>query len=104
MNWFMLFLAGLCEIVWAVSSKYIIGFSKPLPIIITGIGYICSMLLLIKVVKTIPLGTAYAIWMSIGIMGTSIYGMIILGESMTLIKLMFLCFIVIGVFGLKFIG
>lgn len=101
MAWVYLFLAGLFEVVWAVSLKNIDGFSKPLPIIITLVGMTISFVFLSLALKNLPIGTAYAIWTGIGAVGVAIYGIIILGESANLIRILCLLVIVSGIIGLK---
>lgn len=101
MAWFYLFLAGLFEIVWAVSLKNIDGLSKPLPIIVTIVGMAISFTFLSLALKNLPIGTAYAIWTGIGAVGVAIYGIIMLGESANLIRIICLLLIVSGIIGLK---
>ncbi|KAB8038934.1 quaternary ammonium compound efflux SMR transporter SugE [Silvanigrella paludirubra] len=101
MAWVYLFLAGLFEIVWAVSLKNIDGLSKPLPIIVTIVGMAISFTFLSLALKNLPIGTAYAIWTGIGAVGVAIYGIIMLGESANLIRIICLLLIVSGIIGLK---
>ena len=101
MSWIYLFIAGFFEIGWAVGLKYTDGFTKLWPSVITIIGMILSFYFLSAAVKTIPIGTAYAIWTGIGAVGTAIFGMILFGESKEVIRLIFIFFIVIGIIGLK---
>ena len=101
MEWFILFLAGLAEITWAVALKYADGFHKLVPTIITVVGYIASLLLLSKALEKLPLGTAYAIWTGIGIAGTALLGILLFKEQLTLVQGIFLLMIVIGIVGLK---
>lgn len=101
MEWFILFLAGLAEITWAVALKYADGFHKLIPTIITVVGYVASLLLLSKALEKLPLGTAYAIWTGIGIMGTALLGILLFKEHLTLVQAIFLLMIVIGIVGLK---
>jgi len=101
MAWVYLFLAGLFEIVWAVSLKNIDGLSKPLPIIVTIVGMAISFTFLSLALKNLPIGTAYAIWTGIGAVGVAIYGIIMLGESANLIRIICLILIVSGIIGLK---
>ena len=102
MSWIYLFIAGLFEIGWAVGLKYTDGFTKLWPSIITIATMILSFYFLSAAVKTIPIGTAYAIWTGIGVVGTAILGMILFGESKEFIRLFFIFLIVIGIVGLKF--
>ena len=101
MEWFILFLAGLAEITWAVALKYADGFHKLIPTIITVVGYVASLLLLSKALEKLPLGTAYAIWTGIGIMGTALLGILLFKEQLTLVQAIFLLMIIIGIVGLK---
>ena len=102
MSWIILFLAGLFEIAWAIGLKYSEGFTKLTPSIITIITMFISFYLLSLALKSLPLGTAYAIWVGIGTIGTVIAGIILFGESMTLIRVISILFILIGIVGLKF--
>lgn len=101
MSWLILFFAGLLEVVWAFSLKVQDG--RPLLIAFTGIATIASVILLGVAMKQIPLGTAYAVWTGIGIVGTFAVG-IALGESVTTAKLVFTLMILAGVIGLKMAG
>lgn len=104
MAWVHLFIAGLFEVVWAVSLKGIDGFSKPIPIIITVVGMLVSFSFLSLALKNLPIGTAYAIWTGIGAVGVAIYGVIVLGESANILRISCLILIVSGIIGLKVLG
>jgi quaternary ammonium compound-resistance protein SugE len=101
MSWIYLFIAGLFEIGWAVGLKYTAGFTKLWPSVITIIGMVLSFYFLSNAVKTIPIGTAYAIWTGIGAVGTAILGIILFGESKEFVRIFFIILIVIGIVGLK---
>jgi quaternary ammonium compound-resistance protein SugE len=101
MAWLYLFIAGLLEIAWAIGLKYSDGFTKLTPSIFTIISMIASMGLLALAVKTIPVGTAYAVWTGIGAIGTAILGIMIFDESKELVRLFFIFLIVVGIAGLK---
>ncbi len=101
MAWVYLFIAGLFEIGWAVGLKYSTGFTKLQPSIITIIAMIASFYFLAIAVKTIPIGTGYAVWTGIGAVGTAIAGMILFGESKELIRIFCMLLIIIGIVGLK---
>jgi quaternary ammonium compound-resistance protein SugE len=101
MSWIYLFIAGLFEIGWAIGLKYTAGFTKLWPSVITIVGMILSFYFLSTAVKTIPIGTAYAIWTGIGAVGTAILGIILFGESKEIIRIFFITLIVIGIVGLK---
>ena len=102
MAWIYLFIAGLFEIGWAVGLKYTEGFTKLWPSVITIFGMILSFYFLSTAVKTIPIGTAYAIWTGIGAVGTAILGIILFGESKEFMRMLFILLIIIGIVGLKF--
>ena len=101
MSWIYLLIAGLFEIGWAIGLKYTAGFTKLWPSVITIVGMILSFYFLSTAVKTIPIGTAYAIWTGIGAVGTAILGIILFGESKEIIRIFFITLIVIGIVGLK---
>jgi quaternary ammonium compound-resistance protein SugE len=100
--WFYLILAGICEIGWAFGLKYSEGFTKPVISIVTVVVMILSFVLLAQAMKTLPLGTAYAIWTGIGAAGAAILGMFFLNEPKDLMRIICLMMIVAGVVGLKF--
>ncbi len=102
MSWTILFLAGIFEIFWAVGLKYSDGFTKLFPTIFTIVTMIISFYLLSLALKALPIGTAYAVWVGIGTVGTVIAGIMLFGESMTLIRVISILFILIGIIGLKF--
>jgi len=104
MAWLYLLIAGLFEIVWAVSLKNIEGFSKLAPIFITVVGMAISFYFLSLALKSLPIGTAYAIWTGIGAIGVAIYGIFVLGESAHFLRIICLLLIVAGIVGLKFLG
>lgn len=101
MSWIILFLAGLFEIAWAIGLKYSEGFTKLTPSIITIITMFISFYLLSLALKSLPLGTAYAIWVGIGTIGTVIAGIFLFGEPMNLIRVVSILFILLGIIGLK---
>ncbi|TCQ28504.1 quaternary ammonium compound efflux SMR transporter SugE [Rhizobium sp. PP-CC-3G-465] len=101
MSWFLLFLAGLFEIGWAIGLKYTEGFSKPLPTILTIAAMAASIALLGMALRTLPLGTAYAIWTGIGTVGTVILGIVLFAEPATALRLGCIGLIVAGIAGLK---
>ncbi|CAI0755700.1 Quaternary ammonium compound-resistance protein sugE [Serratia entomophila] len=102
MAWIILLIAGLLEVVWAIGLKYTQGFTRLTPSIITVAAMVVSMLLLANAMKTLPAGTAYAVWTGIGAVGAAIMGMILLGESTNIARIISLCLIVVGILGLKF--
>jgi quaternary ammonium compound-resistance protein SugE len=104
MAWLLLFVAGLLEIGWAVGLKYTEGFTRPIPTLLTLISIIASMALLGLSLKTLPVGTAYAIWTGVGTVGTAILGIVLLGEAATFGRLACIGFIVAGIVGLKLVS
>ena len=101
MNWLILILAGLFEIGWAVGLKYTEGFSRLWPSIGTVLAMVISLGLLGVAMKSLPLGTAYAIWVGVGAIGTATLGIFLLGEPATTGRIISLMFILIGIIGLK---
>lgn len=101
MNWIILIVAGLLEVGWAIGLKYTEGFTRPLPTVVTVAAMIASMGLLGIAVRTLPIGTAYAVWTGIGTLGTVIAGIFLLGESTSIPRLVCALLIVIGILGLK---
>ncbi|EGM69543.1 quaternary ammonium compound efflux SMR transporter SugE [Shewanella sp. HN-41] len=101
MSWFLLVLAGLFEIGWAIGLKYTEGFSRLWPSIFTVSSMVVSVLLLGIAVRQLPIGTAYGVWVGIGAMGTAIAGVILFGEGVSLLKMASLLLILLGVLGLK---
>jgi len=101
MNWFVLLVAGLFEIVWAVGLKYTDGFTRLGPSLATVTAMGISTVLLAIAVKTLPVGTAYAVWVGIGAVGTAIAGIILFGESVSPLKIVSMVLLVAGMAGLK---
>lgn len=101
MPWLILFIAGLLEVVWAVGLKYTHGFSRLVPSVITVVAMIVSMAMLSWAMKSLPVGTAYAVWTGIGAVGAAITGILLLGESASPMRIASLALIVLGIIGLK---
>lgn len=101
MNWVYLVIAGLLEIGWAIGLKYTEGWSKLYPSLITLVLMIASFQFLSMALKTLPIGTAYAIWTGIGAVGTAILGMLFFDEPRDLIRILCILLIVAGIIGLK---
>lgn len=101
MNWLVLVLAGLFEIGWAVGLKYTDGFSRLWPSIGTVVSMIISLGLLGIAMKSLPLGTAYAVWVGVGAVGTVILGIVLLGEPVNALRMISVGLIVAGIIGLK---
>lgn len=102
MAWIILFLAGLCEVGWAIGLKYTEGFTKFWPSVWTIISMAVSVWLLAIAMKSLPMGTAYSVWVGIGAVGTVILGIILLSEPANMGRLISISLIVLGVIGLKF--
>jgi quaternary ammonium compound-resistance protein SugE len=101
MTWIILILAGLLEVVWAVGLKYTEGFTKLVPSALTLAAMAGSVGMLGLALRTLPLGTAYAIWTGIGTVGTVIYGIVMLNEPASAMRLTCIAMIVGGIIGLK---
>ncbi len=101
MPWLLLTLAGLLEIVWAVSMKYSNGFTRLGPSVLTIVTMLASFALLAKAMKDLPAGTTYAVWVGIGAVGVAIYGMVFLKEPLTAARVACIALILIGVVGMK---
>ena len=104
MAWIYLVVAGLFEIGWAIGLKYTDGFTRPLPTVLTVASMVISIGLLGLALKTLPVGTAYAIWTGIGTVGTVALGIILLGESASALRLACIGLIVAGILGLKLVS
>jgi quaternary ammonium compound-resistance protein SugE len=103
MAWLYLAAAGLAEIGWAVGLKFTEGFTRPLPTALTVASMVVSLFLLGLALKTLPLGTAYAIWTGIGTVGTVVLGIALFGESADAMRLGCIVLIVAGIVGLKLV-
>jgi len=102
--WGVLLVAGACEVAWAVGLKYTDGFSRFWPSAWTILAMIASVVLLGWSLKTLPVGTAYAVWTGIGAVGTAILGMLLFGESRDVARLVSIGLIVAGILGLKVVS
>ena len=103
MAWLALFVAGLFEVVWAIGLKYTDGFTRLWPSVVTLIAMALSLAFLAYALRTLPVGTAYAVWVGIGAFGTAVLGMVLFGESREPLRLGCLALIVAGVIGLKLV-
>ena len=101
MPWLLLVIAGFLEAGWAIGLKYSEGFTKPIPSFFTIVGIVASMYLLAVAARTLPIGTAYAVWVGIGACGAMILGMVLQGEPATPLRLMFLALLLVSIVGLK---
>jgi len=103
MAWIWLTVAGLLEVVWATGLKYTDGFARVVPSAITVAAMVASVYFLALAVRTIPIGTGYAVWTGIGAVGVAIAGMILFGEPRTLLRIGSILLIVAGIVGLKIV-
>jgi quaternary ammonium compound-resistance protein SugE len=101
MAWLLLVVAGLLETGWAIGLKYTEGFTRPLPSLLTGLAIAGSMYLLALAARTLPIGTAYAVWVGIGTVGAVLLGILLFQESASPARLAFLGLLVLSLVGLK---
>jgi quaternary ammonium compound-resistance protein SugE len=101
MAWLVLIISGLFESVWAIALSRSAGFTRPLPTVVFTVALLASMTGLGYALRSIPVGTGYAVWVGIGAAGTAVAGMLLLGEAATLLRVLCLLLIVAGVVGLK---
>ncbi|MGD9916751.1 MAG: multidrug efflux SMR transporter [Paenirhodobacter sp.] len=99
--WALLFIAGLCEIGWALGLKYSDGFSKPIPAVLTVVTAAISVVILSHAMRAIPVGTAYAVWSGIGALGTAIFAVILFAEPVNAMRVLGILLIVGGIAALK---
>lgn len=103
-TWLILFIAGLFEVGWAIGLKYTEGFTRPFPTILTLASMAASVVLLGIALRTLPVGTGYAVWTGIGTVGTAILGIVLFGDPATLARLACIGLILAGIVGLKVAG
>ncbi len=101
MNWIILLAAGLLEVGWAIGLKYTEGLTRPWPTAWTVLSMLLSVGLLGVAMKSLPVGTAYAVWVGVGAIGTAVMGIVLFGEQASAMKLLSLLLIFIGIVGLK---
>ena len=101
MAWLILFLAGLFEVGWAVGLKYTDGFTRPWPTLATAVSMAISLWLLGIAMKSLPLGTSYAVWVGVGTVGTVILGIVLFNEPANALRLISVGLILAGIIGLK---
>ncbi|NEA38384.1 quaternary ammonium compound efflux SMR transporter SugE [Streptomyces sp. SID11385] len=101
MAWIAVIIAGLLEVAWSIGMKYTHGFTRLVPSLFTGAGIVASMVLLAYAAKTLPIGTAYGVWVGIGAAGAAVLGMVVLGEPATAARIFFVSLLVVAVVGLK---
>ena len=104
MSWWIVLCAGLFEVAWAVGLKYSAGFTRPWPSLATLLALLVSLWLLSLALRHLPLGTAYAVWVGIGVLGSALLGVLLFGETLTPLRLISLGLIIAGVVGLKMAG
>ncbi|WP_229074830.1 multidrug efflux SMR transporter [Actinoplanes sp. DH11] len=102
MAWLVLIVSGVLETVWAIALERSAGFSKLVPSVVFGVAVVLSMLGLGYALRTIPVGTGYAVWVGIGAVGTALVGMVALGEPANLPRVLCLLLVIAGVAGLKY--
>ena len=103
MAWTFLLIAGLFEIAWAIGLKYTDGFTRLWPTVGTVIAMVLSVVLLGLALKSLPVGTAYAVWTGIGAVGTAVLGIVLLGEPVSTGRVVSLALIIAGIIGLKLV-
>lgn len=103
MNWFYLVIAGVFEIAWAIGLKYTEGWTRLWPSVITALLMIASFYFLSLAVRSLPIGTAYAVWTGIGIVGAAVLGMIVFNEPRDALRIFFIMMIIGGIAGLKLV-
>ena len=101
MSWILLVVAGLLEVCWAVGLKYTQGFTRLWPSLFVGVTLAASMVLLSLAARTLPIGTAYAVWVGIGALGAAVLGIVLFREPVTVARLAFLALLLVSIIGLK---
>jgi quaternary ammonium compound-resistance protein SugE len=104
MAWLTLLIAGLFEVGWAIGLKYTHGFTRLWPSVATVTAMALSLILLAQALKTLPIGTAYAVWTGIGTVGTALLGIVLFGDPLHALRLACILLIVVGIVGLRIIG
>jgi quaternary ammonium compound-resistance protein SugE len=99
--WLILIVAGLLEVVWSVGLKYTHGFARLVPSAITVVALIASVVLLERAARVIPVGTAYAVWVGIGVVGVAIAGVVLFAEPMPPLRILFTTMLIVSIIGLK---
>lgn len=102
--WLLLILAGLFEVAWVVGLKYTDGFTRLIPSLLTAVAVIVSMTLLGLAARSLPIGTAYAVWTGIGTVGAVLLGILLFGDSANSLRLACIALVLIGVIGLKLVS
>jgi quaternary ammonium compound-resistance protein SugE len=104
MAWVMLVIAGLFEVVWSIGLKYTEGFTRVVPTVLTLVALAASMVLLSLAVRTLPIGTAYGVWVGIGALGAAVLGIVLFHEPVTPARVFFLALLLVAIIGLKITG
>ena len=104
MSWFILFIAGLFEIAWAVGIKYTEGWTRLWPSVLTVIAMVASFFFLSLALKHLPMGTAYAVWTGIGTIGTVVYGIVFFKEPTDILRIACIMLIIFGIVGLRILA
>lgn len=100
-SWVILVIAGLLEVCWAIGLKYTDGFRRPLPSVLVILAIAASMFLLSYAARSLPIGTAYAVWVGIGALGAAILGVVLFQEPVTPARVLFLAMLLVAIVGLK---
>jgi len=101
MSWLLVVVSGLLEVAWAIGLKASHGFTRPIPTVLTIVGMLASFVLLSTAVRQLPIGTAYAVWVGIGAVGTALLGIVLYGEPASALRLVCLVLILAGIIGLR---
>ena len=101
MAWLVLIVAGVLEAVWSLGLKYTHGFTRLVPSLITGVAIVASMLLLARAARTLPISTAYAVWVGIGVVGATLGGALLFDEAMPPLRVVFILLLVVSIIGVK---
>ncbi|MZD07868.1 hypothetical protein GTW43_22690 [Streptomyces sp. SID5785] len=101
MAWILIVIAGLLEVGWSIGMKFTEGFTRLWPSVFTGAGIVASMVLLSYAAKSLPIGTAYGVWVGIGAAGAAVVGMLVLGEPATAARIFFIVLLLVAIVGLK---
>ena len=101
MAWLLLVIAGLFEVGWSIGLKYTDGFTRPIPSLLVAVALAASMILLSLAVRTLPIGTAYGVWVGIGALGAALGGAWLFGEPLTPWRMFFLALLVVAIMGLQ---
>ncbi|MFN3644514.1 MAG: DMT family transporter [Gemmobacter sp.] len=99
--WGLVLLAGLLEVGWAVGLKYSMGFTRPVPTVLTIAGALASFWLLAQAMQALPVGTAYAVWVGVGAVGTAILGIVLFGEPVNAVRILGILLVVAGIVALR---